>query len=142
MLFRERQLMNSFKPGDWIKSTRYPNLRPIQIISIYESNTRPGILGLKSKGTVLYSDEVELWQPKVSEWCWFINTDCAPLLAQFVKMQTQSFWINNEYKSVLGYKANKFGHYSGNIGPVDEDYVFVYCEPFIGQLPTSLKDQS
>lgn len=60
--------MNSFKPGDWIKSTRYPNLRPIQITSIYESNTRPGILGLKSKGTVLYSDEVELWHPKVGEW--------------------------------------------------------------------------
>ena len=142
MLLRERQIMNPFKLGDWIKSTRYPNLRPIQITSIYESNTRPGILGLKSKGTVLYSDEVELWQPKVGEWCWFINTNCAPLLAQFVKMQNQSFWINNKYKSVLGYKANKFGHYSGNIGPKDEDYVFVYCEPFIGQLPTHIKDQS
>ena len=142
MLFRERQLMNLFKLGDWVISTKYPNLNPIQIESIYESNTRPGTLGLKSKGTVLYSDEVELWQPKVGEWCWFINDNCAPLLAQFVKMQDQSFWINNEYKSVLGYKANKFGHYSGNIGPKDEDYVFVYCEPFIGQLPTHLKDLS
>ena len=123
MLFRERQLMSSFKPGDWVDIPSL-NTEPVQ----YRSDLCH--LGL------------ELWQPKVGEWCWFINTNCAPLLAQFVKMQTQSFWINNKYKSVLGYKANKFGHYSGNIGPKDEDYVFVYCEPFIGQLPTYLKDQS
>lgn len=49
MLFRERQLMNSFKPGDWVY---IPSL-----------NTEP---------VQYYSDlchlGLELWQPKVGEW--------------------------------------------------------------------------
>lgn len=105
--------MSSFKPGDWIKSTRYPNLRPIQITSIYESNTRPGILGLKSKVTVLYSDEVELWQPKVGEWVWSTGS------------YTQAFifkWTSaHEQVGIMNYTN---------------------YEPFIEQLPTFIKDQS
>lgn len=135
MLFRERQLMNSFKPGDWIKSTRYPNLRPVQITSIYESNTRPGILGLKSKGTVLYSDEVELWHPKPNEWCWFWNKDMdtnqSPRLAQF-HLMTEELQKPMDFPAFYQtkYKATKLG------------YLYDFCEPFIGQLPTHLKDQS
>ena len=129
--------MNSFKLDDWVR-----------VMEGHAKNKIFKVTGLLGTDVLLgncfnyKADHCELWQPKVGEWCWFINDNCAPLLAQFVKMQDQSFWINNEYKSVLGYKANKFGHYSGNIGPKDEDYVFVYCEPFIGQLPTHLKDLS
>ena len=108
--------MSSFKPGDWIKSTRYPNLRPVQIISIYESNTRPGILGLKSKGTVLYSDEVELWKPKVGEWCWF--------------------WNQSDINLSISPHIGQYGNLSYSLEFYDN------CEPFIGQLPTFIKDQS
>ena len=49
MLFRERKLMNSFKPGDWVY--------------IHSLNTEP---------VQYYSDlchlGLELWQPKVGEW--------------------------------------------------------------------------
>lgn len=127
--------MTEFKIGDWIKSTRYPNLRPIQITSIYESNTRPGILGLKSKGTVLYSDEVELWQPKPNEWCWFwdkhTDIDQSPRLAQFhliVEELQEPMDFPAFYQ--IKYKATKLG------------YLYDFCEPFIGQLPPHLKDQS
>ena len=121
MLFRERQLMNLFKLGDWIKSTKYPNLNPIQIESIYESNTRPGTLGLKSKGTVLYSDEVKLWQPKVGEWCWFWNNN-QPKLKKL-------YSINYEHNVHWTYKTIDCKTYQ-------------HCEPFIGQLPSILKDNS
>ena len=49
MLFRERQLMNSFKPGDWVYIPSL-NTEPAQ----YRSDLCH--LGL------------ELWQPKVGEW--------------------------------------------------------------------------
>ena len=49
MLFRERQLMNSFKPGDWVDIPSL-NTEPAQ----YRSDLCH--LGL------------ELWQPKVGEW--------------------------------------------------------------------------
>ena len=136
MLFRERQFMNPFKPGDWVKYKDQQDTTIYKVMDILSNDL------IDIEDTIVDKYDIELWQPKPNEWCWFINTNCAPLLAQFVKMQNQSFWINNEYKSVLGYKANKFGHYSGNIGPKDEDYVFVYCEPFIGQLPTHIKDLS
>ena len=122
--------MSSFKPGHWIKSTRYPNLRPIQITSIYESNTRPGILGLKSKGTVLYSDEVELWQPKPNEWCWFWSKSFPkPQLLPF-----RSYFKNSFYSTEYG--VTIFNEV------LCECNYFDYCEPFIGQLPTFIKDQS
>ena len=145
MLFRERQLMSSFKPGDWVILSSSSDSRSLAQVQETYSDSNKAKLYWPSENSAAVCPEMqyyELWHPKVGEWCWFINPNCAPLLAQFVKMQDQSFWINNEYESVLGYKANKFGHYSGNIGPKDEDYVFVYCEPFIGQLPTFIKDQS
>lgn len=49
MLFRERQLMNSFKPGDWVHIPSL-NTEPVQ----YRSDLCH--LGL------------ELWQPKAGEW--------------------------------------------------------------------------
>ena len=49
MLFRERQFMNSFKPGDWVNIPSL-NTEPAQ----YRSDLCH--LGL------------ELWQPKVGEW--------------------------------------------------------------------------
>ena len=49
MLFRERQLMNSFKPGDWV---HIPSL-----------NTEPVQYRLD-----LCHLGLELWQPKAGEW--------------------------------------------------------------------------
>ena len=64
---------------------------------------------------------LELWQPKPNEWCWFWNvTDFdAPTLSRFCGMQDKLFRCTNS-------KQNLFTH----------------CEPFIRQLPTSIKDQS
>ena len=102
MLFRERQLMSSFKPGDWVYIPSL-NTEPAQ----YRSDLCH--LGL------------ELWQPKVGEWCWFWNVTNfdAPTLSKFYGMQDKLFKCTNS-------KQNLFTH----------------CEPFIGQLPTSIKDQS
>ena len=92
-------------------------------------------LKLKSKETVLYSDEVQLWQPKVGEWCWFWNKcmdiDQSPRLAQFhliVEELQKPMDFPAFYQ--IKYKATKLG------------YLYDFCEPFIGQLPTHLKDQS
>lgn len=60
--------MQHLKVGDWVRSTKYKHLKPMKIKSIYKSNTRLGILGLRSGGSVLYSDEVKLWTPELGEW--------------------------------------------------------------------------
>ena len=116
--------MQHLKVGDWVRSTKYKHLKPIKIKSIYKSNTRPGILGLRSGGSVLYSDEVKLWQPKVGEWCWFWNRD----KPNKTKLK-QLYSINYEHDVHWTYKTIDCKTYQ-------------HCEPFIGQLPTHLKDQS
>ena len=112
--------MQNFKVGDWVKSTKYQHLKPIQIESTYESNERKGELGLKSGGTVLYSSEAVHWKPKVGEWCWFLNNNREPILKQFLQMCPI---VPTNYIS-------KQRTISGSV------------EPFIGELPTFLKDNT
>ena len=65
-----------------------------------------------------YSSAVK-WQPKVGEWCWFYDTVSSnPLLMQFEKQDNDKFY-----------------------GKTTELY-FREIEPFIGQLPTFLKEQN
>ena len=101
MLFRERQIMNSFKPGDWV---HIPSL-----------NTEPVQYRLD-----LCHLGLEHWQPKPDEWCWFwrVSDFDAPILSRFRNMKDNLFNCTNS-KQIL----------------------FTHCEPFIGQLPTSLKDK-
>ena len=115
--------MQQLKVGDWVRSTKYKHLKPIKIKSIYKSNTRPGILGLRSGGSVLYSDEVKLWIPEQGEWCWFMNKDRIPTLSQFVEFHEDI----NKYFATYPNKPNSFGAY------------YTKCEPFIGELPSDLK---
>ena len=61
---------------------------------------------------------IKLWQPKVGEWCWF--------------------WDENYTTAILA----KFENISNGLFVEHHGNIFEYCEPFIGQLPTHLKDQS
>ena len=70
MLFRERQLMNSFKPGDWVHIPSL-NTEPAQ----YRSDLCH--LGL------------ELWQPKLNEWV-VIADDITPDLYVVFKFNNHS----------------------------------------------------
>lgn len=63
-----------------------------------------------------YFNELELWQPKPNEWCWFwdVNSNRHASIGQFKKT----------YK-------DKFKSFT---------CVWNYCAPFIGELPPHLKD--
>lgn len=89
--------MNSFKLGDWVE---IPSLstKPVQ----YRSDLCH--LGL------------ELWQPKVGEWCWF--------------------WNSADIELSISPHLGQYGNLSYSLE------FYENCEPFIGQLPTFIKDQS
>lgn len=61
-----------------------------------------------------------LWKPKLGEWCWFLNNNREPVLKQFLQMCPI---VPTNYIS-------KQGTISGSV------------EPFIGQLPSFLKDNT
>ena len=115
MLFRERQLMKVFKPGDWVKYKDQQDTTIYKVMDILSNDL------IDIEDTIVDKYDIELWQPKPNEWCWFWNvTDFdAPTLSRFCGMQDKLFRCTNS-------KQNLFTH----------------CEPFIGQLPTSLKDNS
>lgn len=60
---------------------------------------------------VVFKNEIELWQPKEGEWCW---------------SKKRNELTNNVCELIRFYWDND------NIGD---------CEPFIGELPTFLKDK-
>ena len=64
----------------------------------------------------------ELWQPKIGEWCWFWNFNEMPTLEQFSKYHNLDDHLGN-YETL----AVK---------------LYQHCEPFIGELPTFLKDNT
>ena len=115
--------MNKFKVGDWIKSTKFTHMRPSKVQSIYKSNGRKGDFGLKCGGTVHYASEAELWQPKEGEWCWFKDEE------NTIGSLTQLVGIEED--------GTYYGYSSYGI-PDKAPCV----EPFIGELPSFLKDQN
>ena len=110
--------MKVFKPGDWVISTKYPKANPIKIQHQHAIDT--GIFGTytntKGQANLLYSEECMPWQPKVSEWCWF--------------------WNQSDINLSISPHIGQYGNLSYSLEFYDN------CEPFIGQLPTSIKDQS
>ena len=66
-----------------------------------------------------YFNRLQLWQPKVGEWCWFHNV-LQPRLSKY--KQTRAVQGKNIYVDCYG----------------DE---FTSCEPFIGELPNLIKDK-
>ena len=65
------------------------------------------------------------WQPKKGEWCWFSIKNRIPTIGQFLTIETDS---NRKYSATFPNAPHPFISY------------YDYCEPFTGQLPTSLQD--
>ena len=105
--------MNEFKVGDWVRAIDGTDISIIGIDTIrwYEEIEDKDI-----------ANEWELWQPKVGEWCHFIikNTKFS-VVAKFKEKENGKFYCYLDETVLL-------------------DIPFDYCEPFISELPSFLKD--
>lgn len=121
--------MSTFKLGDWVISTKYPKANPIKIQHQHAIDT--GVLGTyansKGQASLLYAEECKLWQPKVGEWCWFY------------KEQVKLEYVGTHW--AIPY-LGRFGKFTEQGVQTIEKFCYSFCEPFIGQLPTFIKDQS
>lgn len=112
--------MLNFKVGDWVTT---PHRGTFRIEHEMELASWEITLGGQAK----------LWQPKLNEWCWFWNKnkghpDFGPRLAQFMcKIE--------ELQEPMDFPS----FYSTKYKPLNYGYLYDYCEPFIGQLPTQIK---
>ena len=115
--------MNSFKPGNWVRHIAFKSKHKCISINDGEFDDKVSVTNSPSFDNEFMID-YELWQPKVGEWCWFWNRDKPnkPKLKQL-------YSINYEHDVHWTYKTIDCKTYQ-------------HCEPFIGQLPTNLKDLS
>ena len=101
-------MMQQFKDKDWLR--------------VIAGHERPinSVFQIKSCLTRYKLSDVELWQPKEGEWCWFYDdTEGTPIFGRF-------------------YKQDKdFGNCCYPQHQINSPYS--YCEPFIGELPTFLQ---
>ena len=104
-----------FKAGDWVRDTRPGIKRPIVQL-------QPNCIALTNYDE--NGKHYEKWTPEPGEWCWFFNKDRIPTISQFVEFHKDI----NKYFATYPNKQKSFGAY------------YAHCEPFVGELPSSLKD--
>ena len=103
-----------FKVGDWIRIKAF---NKVLQLSPYTTSTE--LSCIEFNGQQYFLDDIELWKPKINEWCWFWNNDNeVPFLCQLAGTD----------RHIRKYLAHN--DYTGNR--------FQFCEPFIGTLPTNL----
>lgn len=108
-----------FKVGDWVRDGKniYQFIEPSSIHS-YESSLQ----------------RCELWQPKPGEFCWFWNEPSdIPILAKLISIE---YFLEKPTE----YKIKTPSYISETVYSCMTYMYFKNCEPFIGQLPTNLKD--
>ena len=111
--------MYNFKVGDFVKYIHSNASKPLKINNINYSR-------YYFEGTSMSCLDYELipWTPEPGEWCWFFNKDRIPTISQFVEFHKDI----NKYFATYPNKQKSFGAY------------YTHCEPFIGELPSNLKD--
>ena len=105
--------MNSFKPGDWVKLKYKSYTKPYEILEIVNGLIRLNTELTPSSDNLWREDECMPWQPKVGEWVWSKGSYTQAFIFKWTSAHEQAGIMN-----------------------------YTNYEPFIGQLPTYLKDQS
>lgn len=105
-----------FKVGDWVVDIH--STTKARVLEVFGNQIRVKFCYPDAIITTDSSDFIH-WVPKKGDWCWFWNeTLKTPMLLQF-----ERFCSTGLYK----YDANNGRNYQ-------------YCEPFLGELPTNLKE--
>ena len=111
--------MKAFKVGDWVTLLD----KWVHKVEAVSKNGR--VLFLNTREIPQADnwwgiDQCTPWQPEIGDWCWFWNTQAqAPVLGKFLK-------------------------YDGRLMPffTMANDCFIFCEPFIGELPSHLKEDN
>ena len=115
--------MKEFKVGDWVTLLD----KWVHKVEAVSKNGR--VLFLNTREIPQADnwwdiDQCTPWQPEIGEWCWFWEIDSNPKLCQYSK------YINGEYEAL---SIDPYYELEGHFG---------FCEPFIGELPSFIKERS
>ena len=102
---------NKFRVGDWVVWDRGKTSEVHQVIEVCLIKNHSAL----DNGINVHNEDLSLWKPKVGEWCWYSKWDNIVCLDYFL------------CKFVIG------------MNELEDGYTYKY-EPFIGELPSFLKE--
>ena len=108
-----------FKVNDWVRHKRLRTTHRCTYVNGGEFDNKISTIPSLSFDSE-YMCDYELWQPKEGEWCWYKNN-----LVKIIDI-TDSIYVKAKPASFM----DRFVFFAD----------FVDCEPFIGKLPSSIKD--
>ncbi len=110
-----------FKVGDWVVEIH--STTKAQVLELFGNQIRVKFCYPDAIITTDSSDFIP-WVPKKGDWCWFLNKSRIPVISQFHSLEIEG---NRKYSATFPNTPHPM------IGYYD------YCEPFIGNLPTTLQ---
>lgn len=137
-----------FKVGDWVKIKKefkqIFNGNPKQIKKVNSQR----VIWIDSNN--FKAEELELWKPEEGEYCWFYGnlqqgaSDWSSIkmgsyvFGKFERMINQTYRLASHlpYKTEMFFEADRGTHYSDYCNDNEISYIYKYCEPFIGELPS------
>lgn len=121
--------MQNFKVGDWVilNKDRKTLAKILEIDDEYIFKCK---LHFVNENSISWCSEMQYykhWEPTEGEWCWFYKEEIKP-------KHIGTHWaIPN---------LHKFGKTTESGIQTIEGFCYSFCEPFIGQLPSFLKDNT
>ena len=123
----EALAMEQLKVNDWITFTDISDKNPKQIIKIEN-----GIAYTKTNKCLV--EQAVKWIPEPGEWCWFWDNETdVPTLAKLIS-------INKLFERKETYTVATPSCISELSYNYSRTMTFKYCEPFVRELPSNLKD--
>lgn len=130
--------MQNFKVGDWVilNEDKQTLAKVLEIDNEYIFKCKLHFINEKSIAWCSEMSYYKHWQPTEGEWCWFFNdTTDVPTLAKLIEI-VSLFGRGKTYNVKTPSCISETSYsYSRTMS-------FKYCEPFIGQLPSNLKDNT
>ena len=131
--------MSQFKVGDWVRHLINNNIFQLIRKDIID-NENYDLIYFNTyydeedcihvfDGEIFQSEQYEHWQPKEGEWCWFWTNKGKILLGRLFKFESNAYYYDSPFCNM---DINEVG--------IDR-FKANYCEPFIGKLPSFLKDK-
>ena len=115
-----------FKVGDWVENITCPSRRIIkQVVNATEGYDTVTVGNVDVGINVMLINDLELWKPKPGEWCWFWNKGTTITILKLLEIVNDG---NRKYFAAMPNSPHSLGGY------------YQYCEPFVGNLPSFIKD--
>ena len=121
--------MSNFKVGDFVRYIHSNTSKPLKI-----NNINCGRYYFEGTNMSCLEHEIRPWTPEPGDWCWFYNNETdIPTLAKLISISK----LFDRKETYIVATPSCISETSYNYS---RTMTLANCQPFIGELPSNLKD--